>query len=138
MGNGFPIGALLCAPHIKPETGMLGTTFGGNHLACTAALAVLDVIESEHLIENAARVGEYFRKAFEGDAAIAEYRGRGLMIGLEIKPEFAGLRDRLLFEEHFFTGAAGPSVIRLLPSLTITEETAARFVASWKKLTGQI
>ncbi len=138
MGNGFPIGAILCAPHIKAETGMLGTTFGGNHLACTAALAVLDVIENEHLIENAAKVGEYFRKAFEGDAAILEYRGRGLMIGLEIKPEFAGLRDRLLFEEHFFTGAAGPSVIRLLPSLTITEETAARFVASWKKLTGQI
>lgn len=137
MGNGFPIGGVLIAPHIKPEYGMLGTTFGGNHLACTAALAVLDVIENEHLVKNAARVGEYFRKAFTGDAAVQEYRGRGLMIGLEIKPEYAGLRDRLLFEEHFFTGAAGAQVIRLLPALTITEEAAASFVASWKKLTDQ-
>ena len=135
MGNGFPIGGVLIAPHIVPERGMLGTTFGGNHLACTAALAVLDVIENEHLVQNAAKVGEYFRKAFEGDAAIAEYRGRGLMIGLEIKPEYAGLRDRLLFEEHFFTGAAGAQVIRLLPALNITQETASRFVASWQKLT---
>ena len=135
MGNGFPIGGVLIAPHIAPESGMLGTTFGGNHLACTAALAVLDVIENEHLVRNAAKVGEYFRKAFEGDAAIAEYRGRGLMIGLEIKPEYAGLRDRLLFEEHFFTGAAGAQVIRLLPALNITQETASRFVASWQKLT---
>lgn len=135
MGNGFPIGGVLIAPHIAPESGMLGTTFGGNHLACTAALAVLDVIENEHLVQNAAKVGEYFRKAFEGDAAIAEYRGRGLMIGLEIKPEYAGLRDRLLFEEHFFTGAAGAQVIRLLPALNITQETASRFVASWQKLT---
>ncbi len=137
MGNGFPIGGVLIAPDIKPEYGMLGTTFGGNHLACTAALAVLDVIENEHLVKNAARVGEYFRKAFAGDAAVQEYRGRGLMVGLEIKPEYAGLRDRLLFEEHFFTGAAGAQVIRLLPALTITEETAAGFVASWKKLTEQ-
>lgn len=135
MGNGFPIGGVLIAPHIAPESGMLGTTFGGNHLACTAALAVLDVIENEHLVQNAAKVGEYFRKAFEGDAAIAEYRGRGLMIGLEIRPEYAGLRDRLLFEEHFFTGAAGAQVIRLLPALNITQETASRFVASWQKLT---
>ena len=135
MGNGFPIGGVLIAPHIAPESGMLGTTFGGNHLACTAALAVLDVIENEHLVQNAAKVGEYFRKAFEGDAAIAEYRGRGLMIGLEIKPEYAGLRYRLLFEEHFFTGAAGAQVIRLLPALNITQETASRFVASWQKLT---
>ena len=135
MGNGFPIGGVLIAPHIDPESGMLGTTFGGNHLACTAALAVLDVIENEHLVQNAAKFGEYFRKAFEGDAAIAEYRGRGLMIGLEIKPEYAGLRDRLLFEEHFFTGAAGAQVIRLLPALNITQETASRFVASWQKLT---
>lgn len=138
MGNGFPVGGILIAPHFKAESGMLGTTFGGNHLACTAALAVLDVMENEHLIENAARVGDYFRKAFEGDAAVAEYRGRGLMIGLEIKPEYAGLRDRLLFEEHFFTGAAGANVIRLLPALNVTEETASRFVAAWKKQTSQI
>ena len=139
MANGFPIGGVLISPAIKPEYGMLGTTFGGNHLACAAALAVLDVIENEHLIENAARVGEHFRQAFNGpsglDPALADYRGKGLMIGLELKDEFVGLRDRLLFERHFFTGAAGPKVIRLLPSLTISIETADRFIRSWKELT---
>ncbi|MBQ8837761.1 MAG: aspartate aminotransferase family protein [Bacteroidales bacterium] len=139
MGNGFPIGGVLTSPSIKPEYGMLGTTFGGNHLACTAALAVLDIIENEHLIENAAKIGEYFRKAFnpsEGlNKALVEYRGKGLMAGLEIKKEYAGLRDRLLFERHFFTGAAGPDVIRLLPSLTISQETAESFVNAWKELT---
>lgn len=137
MGNGFPIGGVLISPDIKAEYGMLGTTFGGNHLACTAALAVLDVIEQQRLVENAARIGEYFAQAFRGDAAIREFRGRGLMIGLELKPEFIGLRDRLLFEKHFFTGAAGASVIRLLPSLTIRPETAESFVAAWKELTNQ-
>ena len=139
MANGFPIGGVLISPAIKPEYGMLGTTFGGNHLACAAALAVLDVIENEHLIENAARVGEHFRQAFNGpeglDPALAEYRGKGLMIGLELKDEFIGLRDRLLFERHFFTGAAGPKVIRLLPSLTLSVETAERFIGSWRELT---
>ena len=139
MANGFPIGGVLISPAIKPEYGMLGTTFGGNHLACAAALAVLDVIENEHLIENAARVGEHFRQAFNGseglDPALAEYRGKGLMIGLELKEEFIGLRDRLLFERHFFTGAAGPKVIRLLPSLTLSVETADRFIGSWRELT---
>ncbi len=135
MANGLPIGGVLIAPDIKPEYGMLGTTFGGNHLACTAALAVLDVIENEHLVENAARVGEHFKTALSGDKALKEYRGRGLMIGLELKDEFIGLRDRLLFEKHFFTGAAGASVIRLLPSLTITEQTADRFIKAWKELT---
>ena len=139
MANGFPIGGVLISPAIKPEYGMLGTTFGGNHLACAAALAVLDVIENEHLIENAALVGEHFRQAFNGpeglDPALAEYRGKGLMIGLELKDEFIGLRDRLLFERHFFTGAAGPKVIRLLPSLTLSVETADRFIGSWRELT---
>ena len=139
MANGFPIGGVLISPAIKPEYGMLGTTFGGNHLACAAALAVLNVIENEHLIENAARVGEHFRQAFNGpeglDPALAEYRGKGLMIGLELKDEFIGLRDRLLFERHFFTGAAGPKVIRLLPSLTLSVETADRFIGSWRELT---
>ena len=92
-------------------------------------------MQDEHLVENAAKVGEYFKKAFEGDKAIKEYRGRGLMIGLELKEEYIGLRDRLLFEKHFFTGAAGPSVIRLLPSLTIDLATAERFVNAWKELT---
>lgn len=138
MGNGFPIGGVLITPDIKAEYGMLGTTFGGNHLACTAALAVLDVIENEHLVENAAKTGEYFKTAFgPGEKAgktLEQYRGKGLMIGLEIKPEFAGLRDRLLFEKHFFTGAAGANVIRLLPSLTISMETAGRFVSAWNEL----
>lgn len=137
MANGFPIGGVLFSPAVKAEYGMLGTTFGGNHLACTAALAVLDIIENEHLVENAARTGEYFRKAFEGDKSIREYRGKGLMIGLELNEGFAGLRDRLLFERHFFTGAAGASVIRLLPSLTISQDTAETFVKAWKELTGQ-
>lgn len=135
MGNGFPIGGVLISPAIKPVYGMLGTTFGGNHLACTAALAVLDIIENEHLVENAARIGEYFRTAFAEDKALKEYRGKGLMIGMELKDEYIGLRDRLLFEKHFFTGAAGAQVIRLLPSLTVSQETAERFVSAWKELT---
>ncbi|MBQ8420903.1 MAG: aspartate aminotransferase family protein [Bacteroidales bacterium] len=135
MGNGFPIGGVLISPAIKPVYGMLGTTFGGNHLACTAALAVLDIIENEHLVENAARIGEYFRMAFAEDKALKEYRGKGLMIGMELKDEYIGLRDRLLFEKHFFTGAAGAQVIRLLPSLTVSQETAERFVSAWKELT---
>ena len=140
MANGFPIGGVLISPQVKAVTGMLGTTFGGNHLACTAALAVLDIIENEHLVENAAAVGEYFREAFAPaggslDPALKEYRGRGLMIGLELKDGYEGLRDKLLFGKHFFTGAAGASVIRLLPSLTITKETAQDFVQAWKETT---
>ena len=135
IGNGFPMGGVLIAPDFHAQYGMLGTTFGGNHLACTAALAVLDVIENEHLIENAAKVGQYFEKAFAGDKAIKEYRGRGLMIGLELKDEYVGLRDRLLFEKRFFTGAAGAKVIRILPALCVSEATAASFVQAWKELT---
>lgn len=135
MGNGFPIGGVLISPAIKASYGMLGTTFGGNHLACTAALAVLDIIENEHLVENAARMGAYFESEFKEDKAIKEYRGKGLMIGLELKDEYIGLRNRLLFEKHFFTGAAGAQVIRLLPSLTVSQETAESFVKAWKELT---
>ena len=135
MGNGFPIGGVLISPSIKASYGMLGTTFGGNHLACTAALAVLDIIENEHLVENAAKIGDYFANAFCDDKALKEYRGKGLMIGLELKDEYVGLRDRLLFERHFFTGAAGAQVIRLLPSLTISQETAESFVNAWRELT---
>lgn len=139
MANGFPIGGVLVSPSIKAEYGMLGTTFGGNHLACAAAIAVLDIIEEEHLIENAATVGEYFKSAFcpdgQLDRSLKEYRGTGLMIGLELKDEYIGLRDRLLFDRHFFTGAAGANVIRLLPSLTISKETAESFVTAWHELT---
>ena len=135
MGNGFPVGGVLISPSIKASYGMLGTTFGGNHLACTAALAVLDIIENVNLVENAARMGEYFRNALASDKAVKEYRGKGLMIGLELNEEYIGLRDRLLFEKHFFTGAAGAGVIRLLPSLTVSMETAESFVNAWKELT---
>ena len=135
MGNGFPIGGVIISPAIKASFGMLGTTFGGNHLACSAAIAVLEIIENENLIENAARIGEYFAEAFKGDKAIKEYRGKGLMIGMELNEEYIGLRDKLLFDRHFFTGAAGANVIRLLPSLTVSMETAERFVKAWKELT---
>ncbi len=135
MGNGFPIGGVIISPSIKPSYGMLGTTFGGNHLACAAATAVLEIIEEENLVENAARIGEYFRQELSSDKAVKEYRGKGLMIGLELNEEYIGLRDRLLFEKHFFTGAAGAGVIRLLPSLTVSQETAESFVKAWKELT---
>ena len=135
MANGFPIGGVFISPEIKAVYGMLGTTFGGNHLACTAALAVLDIIENENLVENAAKIGKYFEDAFKDDKAVKEYRGKGLMIGLELNDEYVGLRNKLLFEKHFFTGAAGAQVIRLLPSLTVSQETAESFVAAWRELT---
>ena len=137
MGNGFPIGGVLISPSIMPWYGMLGTTFGGNHLACTAALAVIDIIENEHLVENAAKIGNYFKEAFADNKAITESRGKGLMIGIQLKEEHIGLRDRLLFEKHFFTGAAGADVIRLLPSLTVSQQTAESFVNAWKELTAK-
>lgn len=135
MGNGFPIGGVIISPSIRPSYGMLGTTFGGNHLACAAAIAVLEIIEKENLIENAARIGEYFRQELSSDKAVKEYRGKGLMIGLELNDEYIGLRNKLLFEKHIFTGAAGAGVIRLLPSLTVSQETAESFVKAWKELT---
>lgn len=140
MGNGFPIGGVLISPDIKAEYGMLGTTFGGNHLACTAALAVLDIIENERLIENAARIGKYFHDTFcaAGDnpfkSVIKEYRGRGLMIGLQLGEGYGDLRSRLLFEKHYFTGSAGNDTIRLLPSLTISQATAEGFTEAFKSL----
>ena len=134
IGNGFPIGAVMISPTIQAHYGMLGTTFGGNHLACTAALAVCDVIENENLIANAAKVGDWLREAFKGNPALAEYRGRGLMIGLEVKPGYEQLRERLLFEKHFFTGASGAKVIRLLPALTLGMDTAKSFVKAWNEL----
>lgn len=135
MGNGFPIGGVLVAPHIKPSYGMLGTTFGGNHLACTAALAVLKVMEDENLVENANTVGEYLIAELSKLPVFKEVRGRGLMIGLELNPGYETLRDKLLFEEHIFTGGAGANVIRLLPPLNITKEVADHFIATVKKLT---
>ena len=135
LAGGIPIGAVLISPKIEASYGMLGTTFGGNHIACAAAIAVLEVIEGEGLVAHAEKLGNWFEAQLKGDPALKEYRGRGLMIGLEIKPEYKGLRDRLLFEKHIFTGAAGADVIRLLPALNRPEEGAAKFMEAWKALT---
>ena len=135
LAGGIPIGAVLISPAVQASFGMLGTTFGGNHIACAAAIAVLEVIESEGLVARAEKLGAWFEAQLKGDPALKEYRGRGLMIGLEIKPEYKGLRDRLLFEKHIFTGASGADVIRLLPALTLPEEGAVQFVEAWKALT---
>lgn len=134
-GNGFPIGAVLLSGDIKAEKGMLGTTFGGNHLACTAAIAVMKVLRKENLLENARKMGDYLLNALRGNKAIKELRGRGLMIGIELQPEFEDLRNRLLFEEHIFTGGAGKRVIRLLPPLCISKEDCDRFIEAFNKLT---
>ena len=135
LAGGIPIGAVLISPKIEASYGMLGTTFGGNHIACAAAIAVLEVIDGEDLVAHAEKLGNWFEAQLKGDPALKEYRGRGLMIGLEIKPEYKGLRDRLLFEKHIFTGAAGADVIRLLPALNLPEEGARQFVEAWKALT---
>ena len=134
-GNGFPIGAVLLSGDIKAEKGMLGTTFGGNHLACTAAIAVMKVIRKENLLENARKMGDYLLNALRGNKAIKELRGRGLMIGIELQPEYEDLRNRLLFEEHIVTGGAGKRVIRLLPPLCISKEDCDRFIEAFNKLT---
>ena len=135
LAGGIPIGAVLISPTVQASFGMLGTTFGGNHIACAAAIAVLEVIESEVLVARAEKLGAWFQEQLQGDPALADYRGRGLMIGLEIKPEYAGLRDRLLYEKHIFTGASGANVIRLLPALNLPEAGARQFVEAWKELT---
>lgn len=134
-GNGFPIGAVLLSPEIRAEKGMLGTTFGGNHLACTAAIAVMKVIGKENLLENARTMGDYLMERLRGNKAIKELRGRGLMIGIELQPEYEDLRNRLLFEKHIFTGGAGKRVIRLLPPLCISREDCDRFIDAFNQLT---
>lgn len=133
MGNGFPVGGILIAPDFKPVKGMLGTTFGGNHLACAAALAVLEVIDNDKLIANAARVGDpAIAKLKEIGGIIKEVRGRGLMIGVEIDGDAAAERRRLLFDKHIFTGGAGATTIRLLPALNVTNEMIQQFIDSIK------
>ena len=132
IGNGFPMGAVLISPDFKPEYGQLGTTFGGNHLACTAALAVLDVMEQEQLVENAHQVGDYLMERLkqlqQQCPHIVEVRGRGLMIGIELDMPHKDLRSRLLFEEHVFTGCASTNILRLLPPLSFTRDMADQFV----------
>ena len=134
IANGFPMGAVLIAPHIKPSKGMLGTTFGGNHLACAAAIAVLDIIEDEHLVENAATVGQYLIDELRKMPRVTDVRGRGLMIGLEVDG-FTGpeLRRRLLFDPHIFTGGAGQYTVRLLSALGLSMDEARHFIEEFKK-----
>ena len=135
MGNGFPIGGVLISPEIKPWHGMLGTTFGGNHLACAAAIAVLEVMEQEQLVANAAEVGEYLLTELRKIPAAKDVRGRGLMIGFDVEGSGSDMRRRLLFEKGIFTGGAGASTVRLLPSLAITREHADQFLNAFKELT---
>ena len=134
MGNGFPIGGVLISPAIEPWHGMLGTTFGGNHLACAAAIAVLEVFEQEGLVENAHEVGEYLIAELQKIPQIKQVRGRGLMVGVEIEGSAAELRKRLLFERHIFTGGAGATTVRLLPALTLTKAQADTFLANFKEI----
>ncbi len=128
MGNGFPVGGILIAPHIQPKHGMLGTTFGGNHLACAAALAVLEVIEKENLIEQAKQRGMYLMNRLKKMDGIQNVRGRGLMIGFDVPEELKDLRKNLLFKHFIFTGEAKPNVIRLLPSLAIARKQVDEFL----------
>jgi len=128
MGNGFPIGGVLIAPHIKPKHGMLGTTFGGNHLACAAALAVLEVIEKENLIEMAKQRGMYVKNRLKTVDGIENIRGRGLMIGFDVPPALKDLRKNLLFKHNIFTGESKPNVIRLLPSLAVNRKQVDEFI----------
>lgn len=124
MGNGFPIGGVLIHPDIKPWSGMLGTTFGGNYLACAAALSVLEVLEQEDLMNNAATLGNYWMEKLNSYASITEARGKGLMIGFDLPDSLASLRKDLLFKHHIFTGEAKPNTVRLLPSLALTKSEA--------------
>lgn len=128
MGNGFPIGGIIITSKLKAKHGMLGTTFGGNHLACAAALAVLEVIEKENLIHHAGQVGEFLSASLQSIEAISGVRGRGLMIGFDVPEHLKNLKKNLLFKHKIFTGEAKPNVIRLLPSLAITMEDAAYFI----------
>lgn len=128
IGNGFPMGGVLISPKFKPVYGQLGTTFGGNHLACAAAIAVLDVMKEEHLVENAAKVGAHLLEELKNFKGIKEVRGKGLMIGLEFEEPVKELRSKLLFEQKVFTGVSGTSVIRLLPPLCLSMDEADDFL----------
>lgn len=128
IANGFPMSGVIISPDIRPAYGMLGTTFGGNHLACAAAIAVLDIFESENLVENAARTGDYLMQRLQEISQIKEVRGKGLMIGLEFEFPVKQLRTELLFGQKVFTGASGSNVIRLLPPLTLTRQLADEFI----------
>ncbi|MCU0379989.1 MAG: aspartate aminotransferase family protein [Chitinophagaceae bacterium] len=128
MGNGFPVGGIIIAPHIRPKHFMLGTTFGGNHLACAAALAVLEVMETEQLMENALHIGDYLVDALKKIPGLGQVRGRGLMIGFDVPEDAKDMKKNLLFRHRIFTGEAKPNVIRLLPSLALSREDADAFL----------
>ncbi len=133
MGNGFPVAGISIAPKIQPKYFMLGTTFGGNHLACAAALAVLEVIEQDNLVTHAANLGDYLMEELRKMPAIKEVRGRGLMIGIELPEELKEVKKNLLFRHHIFTGEAKPNVIRLLPALNIGKREADIFLEALSK-----
>lgn len=133
MGNGFPIGGILIAPKFESKYGMLGTTFGGNHLACAAGIAVLDVIKEENLIQNAAELGEYLMTELKSINGIKELRGKGLMVGIEMEQPIKAIREGMLFEDHIFTGVAGANTIRLLPALSVGKTEIDLFLESFRK-----
>ncbi|MDN3548307.1 aspartate aminotransferase family protein [Mucilaginibacter aquaedulcis] len=137
MGNGFPVGGIIISPKIQPAYGMLGTTFGGNHLACAAGLAVLEVMEQDNLMQNAATIGEYLIKELKKLEQVKEVRGRGLMIGIELPEELSNVRKELLFKHHIFTGEAKPNVVRLLPALSLTKAHADRFLEAFVNVLNQ-
>ena len=134
IANGFPCGGILIAPQFQARKGMLGTTFGGNYLACAGALAVLDILEQEDLMANALAVGDHIRKSLAGNPRIREVRGKGLMIGIEMTEAVDPLRRALLYNGHIFTGVAGQNMIRLLPPLCLTMAQADRFLTTFNKL----
>lgn len=133
MGNGFPVAGLIIAPHIKPKHFQLGTTFGGNHLACAAAIAVLEVLESEKLLGNAVMVGKYLREELNNIPELKNVRGRGLMIGFDVPESMKDLKKNLLLHQKVFTGEAKPNVIRLLPSLALKKRDAEDFIDAIKE-----
>jgi len=134
MGNGFPIGGILISPDLKPWSGMLGTTFGGNYLACAAGIAVLDIMKAENLIENAREVGSYLFTQLSAIPQIKDLRGKGLMIGMEFDFPIASIRKQLLFEEKIFTGVTGTHVIRILPPLTLNKVQCDLFIKALVKV----
>ena len=137
IANGFPCGGILIAPQFQARKGMLGTTFGGNYLACAAALAVLDIIEEEHLVDNAREVGEYLKSRLPESPRIKEVRGKGLMLGIEFDESVAPLRKTLLYDKHIFTGVAGNDMIRLLAPLCLTKDEADRFLTAFSEVLAQ-
>ena len=136
IANGFPMGGVLISPDFQPVYGQLGTTFGGNHLACAAALAVLDVFEQEHLVENAREVGTYLMEGLRtiGNSHITDIRGRGLMIGIDLDVPHKDVRQPLIYQEHCFTGCAGQNVLRLLPPLCLTKQDCNQFIDKLTKI----